>query len=201
MIVSKTIFSHGVFQLTVELEDLYKDLDVNYVKLSEFAPSNEFDSEPYIEVDEDKYDPPISLNDNTRKGFTVDCRFTDNKDRLLKWVVSINPEIQTNSGSRMVEKPCCAYEDENGNYLFEGYAVDLTQYKRGILESINLQCDGCEVPRELLNKLLKLFAVEAAVQSKSPYTEMIFSKVACNNSTYPLLVNSFSRNKNCNCNG
>lgn len=200
MITSKTIFSHGVFQLTVELEDIYRDLKIDSVELYEFAPQNGYDTDPYILLDSENYDGPTQLAD-PQKGFTVKYKFTDKTDRLLKWVVRINPTIETQSGSRMIGLPCCAVEDEKGFYVFEGYSVDLTQYKLGILETINLQCNGCEVPRELLNKLLKLFAVEAAVQSKSPYTEMIFSKVACKNSAYPRLVNSFSRNKNCNCNG
>lgn len=199
MITSKTIFSHGVFQLTVELEDLYQDLKIDSVEIYEFNPKNGFESEPYMLLENDEYE--VTTITKPRKGFLVTTKFTDNKDRLVKWIVRVDPEINTQSGSRRVELPCCAKEDEKGFYMFEGYAVDLTQYKRGILESINLQCDGCEVPRELLNKLLKLFAIEAAVQSKSQYTEMIFSKVACKDFNYPYLVNSFSRTKNCNCNG
>ncbi len=196
MIKTNTIFSHGTLQLTAELEDIYSDLSIVSVELYEFDKNNDGNGDPYVLI-EDGYE--LIWHDENHTGFKLMCRFTDKTDRLVKWVVRVDPEFETQSGHSRYELPCCAEEDEHHNFKFEGYAVDLTQYERAILDAINIRCNDCEVPKDLLNGLLKLFAVKAAVQAKSPYMEMIFAKIACNGLKYHNLVHSSSRN--CNCNG
>ena len=194
-----TLYSHGTFQLDVELEDVYRDLTIKEILLYEFAPTRSNDPDPYVHLAFDGTEYESTPMPEPRNGYNIMYRFTDKTDRLLKWVVKVDPTAVVQGCEIMYEKPCCADVDDHGNYVFEGYAADMTQYERSILESINLCCNDCEVPRDLLIGLLKLFAVRAAVESKSPYTEMIFSKIACKGAKYPHLVSSFSRK--CNCNG
>lgn len=194
MIATKTIFSHGTFQLDVRIDESYTEPDfaisINSIDLYEYDPQSSNTSDPY-ELLEDAKSQAVD------GGAYMLYKFSTQKNRLVKWVVKIDPTIITNNGTITLEKPCCAYYDGEF-YVFEGYAVDLTQYKLETLDAIKLQCHDCEVPRDLLNRLLKIFAIEAAAESRSPYLEMIFSKLACGKK-YNKLVSSFSRN--CNCNG
>lgn len=204
MISSKTIFSNGTFQLDVRIDESYAEEDFHLAikdyELYEYQPDSSADSDPYIRIEKENIE---WIANETETAATMLCKFpkttkNDVQNRLVKWVVKILPDVTTEDGRQIhIEKPCCA-ETDGEYYIFEGYDADLTKYEHDILDSIKLQCNDCEVPRDLLNKLLKLFAVRAAVESKSHYMEMMFSKLMCN-SKYNRLVNTFSRG--CNCNG
>ena len=202
MITTKTIFSNGTFQLDVRIDESYTDaglfLSIKEAELYEYAPDSPGDSDPYILV-EDPEIVPTKNDDQVVTGMYLLNHFAEKKDRLVKWVLRIDPFLHDENGATSNKVDiCCADVDSEGNFVVEGYAADLSQYERGILDSINLKCNDCEVPRDLLNKLLKLFTVRAAIESKSPYIEMIFSKLMCGK-RYSRVVNSFSRK--CNCNG
>lgn len=201
MIKTNTIFSHGTFQLDVSFEDTYDELSIVSVELYEFDSGDKSGRDPYVLIanNDDAYEVSYIDPQHREKGGCFRYRFSDRKDRLMKWIVRVNPEVVSNGSSYKVSAPCCADVDEHGYIVFEGYAADMTEYQKKMLESVNLCCNGCEVPKDIINGLLNLFTVKAAVQSKSPYMEMIFSKYANEGGRYTNLVNSFSRK--CNCNG
>lgn len=205
-ITTKTIFSNGTFQLDVAIDETYTEagahISVQDIRLYEYAPDYDNATDPYelVESDPEYYDHGNVYNDDgIITGMFVRYHFAPKKDRLVKWVLVIPPYLYDESNNVIGNiNICCADVDSDGNFVVEGYAADLTQYERDLLESVKLKCNDCEIPRDLLNKLLKLFTLRAAVESKSPYLEMIFSKLSCGKRYYHVL-NSPSRN--CNCNG
>lgn len=197
MVIVNTRFSNGTFELTAKVSDFYaaSGVTIQGCDVYEFdASSQGVSADPYVYIDDYEL---ISSNNSSQ--IVLRIWFPQNDNRLLKWIVRVSGTIVTQSGTQSLDVPCCATTDENGNIIFEGYAVDLTKFKKDTLNSVKLKCNDCEVPSDLLNRLLKIFTVEAAVESKSPYMEMIFSKLACTNTKYPYLVKTFSRK--CNCNG
>lgn len=117
--------------------------------------------------------------------------FPDNTDHLAKCVYTVVP------GSAC-QTPCCMDLDANGNWLVTEYYLDLHVYNRNLVESIKLQCDNCDVPMDVVSKLLKVFTVTAAAEADSPMLEMIYSKIVCNNTSLP---STSVHTSNCNCNG
>lgn len=121
------------------------------------------------------------------------CIFEDNTcNHLIKAVYKLQVV-----DSKKCNPPCCIDKDGD-DWVVTEYYVDMSEYERKMLESVNLQCDNCDVPLTTVNGLLKLFAVKAAAESDSPMLETIFAKLDCNCNNY---VIPMAHTKNCNCNG
>lgn len=193
IVLSKHTFNKGILDVQFELNEYFKEVnssleedDYKIVRVDVYEYDN--DDGSYVLI-QDELKPPhitIQLDEN------------DNHDNHL---VRCDIWIKINKGN--IGAPCCAKietDDEGNRYIVvEEYFVDLHMYESSILQQIKLGCDNnCEVPLSLINSLLKLFTVQAAVDAHSPQMEMIFSKIACGK-TIPMI--KFSTSRNCNCNG
>lgn len=183
-------FNNGVLTVDFFMIAPYNDgsLTVADVEFEEF----DLDSGKYVSLEEECVEK-IDVQDASRYVVTL---YENNTNHLLKAIVWIDPETIGDSG------PCCVnVEEKNGKryWVYEAYFVDMFAYEKSILESINLGCaDNCDVPMDLINKLLRLFAVQAAVDSRDPKMEKIFSKIACGKTVN---VSHSTLSRKCNCNG
>ena len=207
VLTTQTVFSNGTFQLDARVSDLFTDpnyhLVIRAIELYQYNTNINNNTDPYELIDSNDYQITYAYDPNnpsTITGLSVIYVLPNTQGpTLLKWVIRLDPYVYSDSNTPLNALDiCCADVDGNQYLVIDGYAADLSQYEKNILSSIKLKCNDCEVPMDLINKILKLFTVRAAIDSRSPYLEMIFSKLMCNR-RYNHIINSVSRN--CNCNG
>lgn len=205
-------FSGDVLELDVLVSEEYSapdfhlaTQDIKY-ELYEYSPASSSDPDPYTLVysDDPSYlDPDVQEMDGgqTNQMSYRKWRFVSSHNRLVKWVVKVPKYIYDNTNPVPLQELnlCCANLDGE-YYVLEGYSVDMKQYEENILDSINLQCNNCEVPKDLVTRLLRLFTVRMAADAGSEYLEMIFSKLVCNG-RYNMVVTTHSPTHNCGCHG
>lgn len=196
-IITSYTFSHGVLDvrfrvntLTLQAEPLIKK-----VEFSKFVNGQYVTDQSEISVDilqEHHYDGGVQIEAR----YIVCCgqrgAATNSLVKAGVWfaVDDAIPDI------------CCAVtrvDPETGQQMlyYEVWFVDLTAYERQVLDAVKLRCSSCDVPQDLLNKILKVNIVKAAVASQSAKLEYIYSLVTCNT----VLANLPHHSNNCHCNG
>lgn len=200
VVLNTHTFNNGFLEVEFKIQDYYADsgITIDHVVFEEFDTTN---GGEYVNID----DGTTATVEQSGYHYSVIYR-NRGENHLVKCTIYVDP-TPAGIGCPQLDLPCCAVmdciTDANGNetcyWVFEEYFVDLYAYEKSILDSINLGCeDNCNVPISMINSLLKLFTVKAAVDVHSPQMEMIYSKIGCNQSTN-MVNTSFTRN--CNCNG
>lgn len=196
IVQNKHMFNNSVLTVDFFLIEPYSDcISISKVDFEEFNSNTgtyEAIDETLLEEIPNELDP----KDNSRWVITLN---DSTINHLVKATVWLDPsELKGHADN----PPCCVHVEEIDGvryWVYESFFVDMSVYERNLLNSINLGCeDNCDVPIDTINKLLRLFAVHAAVDSNSPQLEMIFSKIGCGKAS-TIISKSFSRN--CNCNG
>ena len=203
VVFNRHTFNNGVLTVAFDVNPTYAEsMYIKKVELDELLDGEYEHIEDTGEVEQltssesSSYEDP---NDGkplfTHIDYAVVCEdgMQARKNHLVRAIIYFyvkNPQMAS-------DLPCCmAYDGEN--WVSEEYFVDMYVYERQILDSIRLGCeDNCKVPNTLINSLLKLFSVQAAVDAHSPQMEMIFGKIACGNNKQKNFT-TFSRNCNCN---
>ena len=192
---NKSIFSNGVLQLDLYLIRQFAEsgINIDHVKFYEFTNGQYRlldDDEVEVITQQSGFDP--DTNRPTPAQYYV--YLNPNENHLVIAIIYVDPTMDNNATADM---PCCAQLDGNF-WIFEEFFVDLTIYEKQLVSSINLKCNNCDVPLDNVNSLLKLFAIQAAVESHDPSLELIYSKIACGKR----ITQAPDRiTKSCNCNG
>ena len=199
-ILDKHTFSHSVLTVEMYVQNMYAEVGV----LIDHVDFYELEGDEYTLIEEDRNDPNsnvVRLQENTyneEEGqhpirYIVNCAQTQNgynSNHLVKACIYVK---KTDGVPTM----CCGVS-KGDFFYFERWFVDLTQYQKALVGSINLRCNDCNVPMGTINKMLKMFAVQAAVESQDPMLEYIYSKIACGTKTAQVHQHI---NRECNCNG
>lgn len=94
--------------------------------------------------------------------------------------------------------PCCVEReriDGRDYWVFTFHFVDLSAMQKSILKKMDFTCeDDCKVPMEVLNCMMKMFAINIAADTNDSTLERIYSKFISN-------TKSNFRSSGCNCNG
>lgn len=196
-IITSYTFSHGVLDVRFRVNTLSLGAEplIKKVAFSKFVNGQYVTDESEINVDvlqEHHYDG----------GVQVDARYIvccGQRGAATNSLVKAGVWFTVDGG---IPDICCAVtreDPETGQQMlyYEVWFVDLTAYERQVLDAVKLKCSDCNVPMDVLNGILRINTVKAAVESQSPKLEYIYSLVTCG-TKLPILPH---HSNNCNCNG
>lgn len=194
-ILDKHTFSHSVLQVELYVQNYHAEsgalIDkVEFFELigDEYEPL-EYDNDDVVVLRENSYDEETQTQ--IPATYVVNCAQNGyDSNHLVKACIYVKKPVENAS-------MCCARE-KDGCFYFERWFVDLTQYQKSLIGSIDLRCNDCDVPTATINKMLKLFAVQAAVEAQDPMLEYIYSKIACGTKTPKVFRHTSG---DCHCNG
>lgn len=188
IITTKHICNNGVLNLHYNLLPQFSGCaTITQIDIYEFDSSSGTYSNALATYSIGNQDPEFAISGGAGE---IIYKSADTGNNLIKCKFTIN-------GQGCSNPPCCI--DQDGlNWIETFYYVDMAEYERKMLESINLQCDSCDVPMTVVNDLLKLYTIKAAAESDSPMLEMLFSKIACKGSAATTIA---PHSSNCHCNG
>lgn len=194
VVFNRHTFNNGVLTVMFNVSSFYNEvISINSVEFQELR-NGEYEDLSEGDGDIIERITPSSVSDPSDITYVV-IPSNKNDNHLIRAIVYLD----VSSDPVGNDLPCCMSRDENGSWIAEEYFLDMSKYEREILSSIRLGCeDNCKVPNTLVNSLLKLFTVQAAVDSHSPQMEMIYNKIACGNN---IKRNYITFSRNCNCNG
>lgn len=181
----KYTFNRGLLQIQFTLDDVYSEAgcEITFIDFYEY----DVDAADYVSIDTNQI-----ISDTTNHIYEVYVAnpSNDHNNHLVKIQITVTP-------ANGVNVPCCATIDENNNWIMTEYCVDTHAMATKILNDLNFSCpDACEISCATVNPLLKMFAVQAAVDNDDPQLENIFTKLASNSKkTYSLTHTP------CGCNG
>lgn len=181
----KYTFNRGLLQIQFTMDDTYVDsgCQIYAVKFYEYdavmAAYTAIDNTAII----------ADTNNNVYEVYVANPS-NDTNNHLVKIEVTI--DHPTN-----MQAPCCATMDNDDRWVMTEYCVDTHAMAESILNDLNFSCpDACEISCATVNPLLKMFALQAAVDNDDSQLENIFTKLATNsNKTY------LSTHTPCGCNG
>lgn len=163
----KYTFNRGLLQIQFTLDDVY--IESGCVINEVIFYNYDVNAADYEEIDSTQI---ISDNTNNIYEVYVANPSNDTTNHLVKIQVILSPASN-------VTTPCCATIDENGNWVMTEYCVDLHAMEERILNDFNFSCpDTCDISCTTINPLLKLFAVQVAVDNDDAQLENIFTKLA-----------------------